>query len=103
TAGAGADALRAGGNAVDAAIAAMLASLTAEPGLTGLGGGGYMLIAQPSGGSLLLDFFVEAPGRGADPTRREELVPIAVDFGDVTQIFNAGPASVGTYGVPAGL
>jgi gamma-glutamyltranspeptidase/glutathione hydrolase len=103
TAAAGADALRAGGNAVDAAIAAVLASLTAEPGLTGLGGGGYMLVAQPDGEAVLLDFFVEAPGRGADPSRREELVPIAVTFGDVTQVFNAGPASVGTYGVPAGL
>jgi gamma-glutamyltranspeptidase/glutathione hydrolase len=81
----------------------VLASLTAEPGLTGLGGGGYMLVAKPSGEASLLDFFVEAPGRGADPARREELVPIPVTFGDVTQIFNAGPASVGTYGVPAGM
>ncbi|MFL5821136.1 MAG: gamma-glutamyltransferase family protein [Solirubrobacteraceae bacterium] len=103
TAGAGADALRSGGNAVDAAIAAMLASLVAEPGLTGLGGGGYMLVAQPGGEATLLDFFVEAPGRGADASRREELVPIPVTFGDVTQVFNAGPASVGTYGVPAGV
>lgn len=95
--------LRAGGNAVDAAIAAVLASLTAEPGLTGLGGGGYMLVAQPDGRSSLLDFFVEAPGAGADPARREELVPMPVDFGDVVQVFNAGPASVGTYGVPAGV
>ena len=54
-------------------------------------------------GAVLLDFFVEAPGRGADPARRAELVPIAVDFGDVTQMFNAGPASVGTYGMPAGV
>jgi gamma-glutamyltranspeptidase / glutathione hydrolase len=103
TAQAGADALRAGGNAVDAAVAAILASLVAEPGLTGLGGGGYMLVAQPGGAATLLDFFVEAPGRGADPSRREELVPIPVTFGDVTQVFNAGPASVGTYGVPAGV
>jgi gamma-glutamyltranspeptidase/glutathione hydrolase len=103
TAQAGADALRAGGNAVDAAVAAILASLVAEPGLTGLGGGGYMLVAQAGGAATLLDFFVEAPGRGADPSRREELVPIPVTFGDVTQVFNAGPASVGTYGVPAGV
>src|SRR5436190_4209438 len=103
TAEAGADALRAGGNAVDAAVAAMLASLVTGPGLTGLGGGGYLLVAQPGGAATLLDFFVEAPGRGADPSRREELVPIPVTFGDVTQVFNAGPASVGTYGVPAGV
>ncbi len=39
--------LRAGGNAVDAAIAAMLASFACEPLLTGLGAGGYMLIDVP--------------------------------------------------------
>ena len=43
----GADALRAGGNAVDAALGAMLASFACEPLLTGLGAGGYMLVAAP--------------------------------------------------------
>ena len=64
TAEAGADALRAGGNAVDAALAAMFASFVAEPMLTGLGAGGYMLVAPPGEEPVLLDFFVEAPGRG---------------------------------------
>jgi gamma-glutamyltranspeptidase/glutathione hydrolase len=103
TARAGADVLRAGGNAVDAAVAAVLASLAAEPLLTGLGAGGYMLVALPGAEPRLLDFFVEAPGQGADPEAREELVPISVSFGDAIQVFNVGPASVGTYGVPAGL
>jgi gamma-glutamyltranspeptidase/glutathione hydrolase len=52
---------------------------------------------------VLLDFFVEAPGRGADPAARAELVPISVSFGDAIQVFNIGPASVGTYGMAAGL
>jgi gamma-glutamyltranspeptidase/glutathione hydrolase len=103
TARAGADVLRAGGNAVDAAVAAVLASIVAEPLLTGLVAGGYMLVALPGAEPCLLDFFVEAPGRGADPEAREELVPISVSFGDAVQVFNVGPASVGTYGVPAGL
>jgi gamma-glutamyltranspeptidase/glutathione hydrolase len=103
TAQAGADVLGAGGNAVDAAIAAVCVSLTAESGLTGLGGGGYMLVSPPEGEAVLLDFFVEAPGRGADPSRRSELLPISVSFGDAVQVFNVGPASVGAYGVPAGL
>ena len=30
-----------------------------------------------------------------------ELVPVSVSFGDADQVFNIGPASVGTYGVPA--
>ncbi len=52
---------------------------------------------------MLLDFFVEAPGRGADPRGLATLVPVSVSFGDAIQVFNIGPASVGTYGVPAGM
>ncbi len=110
---AGAAALRAGGNAVDAALAAMLASFAAEPLLTGLGAGGYMLVVPagsddrlwPDGGAdpVLLDFFVEVPGRGADPAARAELVPVDVSFGDAVQLFNVGAASVGTYGMPRGV
>ncbi len=103
TAGTGADVLRNGGNAVDAALGAMLASFSCEPLLTGLGAGGYMLVVGPDGRPSLLDFFVEASGRGADPAARSELVPIDVSFGDAEQVFNIGAASVGAYGVPAGL
>ncbi len=100
---AGAVVLRAGGNAVDAALGAMLASSVCEPLLTGLGAGGYMLVAHPQRAPVLLDFFVEAPGRGADPDSHGELVPVEVSFGDAIQIFNIGPASVGCYGVGAGI
>jgi gamma-glutamyltranspeptidase/glutathione hydrolase len=103
TAQAGADALREGGNAVDAAVAAILASVVCEPLLTGLGAGGYMLVVEPGRDPVLLDFFVEAPGRGSDPAAREELIPITVSFGDAIQVFNIGAASVGTYGMPAGI
>jgi gamma-glutamyltranspeptidase/glutathione hydrolase len=106
TAQTGADALRDGGNAVDAAVAAMLASFACEPLLTGLGAGGYMLVVTPGEQPALLDFFVEAPGRGAgaDPAAaRGELIPITVSFGDAIQVFNIGAASVGTYGTPIGI
>ena len=103
TAESGADVLRGGGNAVDAAVAAMLASFACEPLLTGLGAGGYMLVVAPGQAPVLLDFFVEAPGRGADPAAREELIPITVSFGDAIQVFNIGAASVGTYGTPIGI
>ncbi len=95
--------LREGGNAVDAAVAAVLASIVCEPLLTGLGAGGYMLVVPPGGEPVLLDFFVEASGRGSDPDAREELIPITVSFGDAIQVFNIGAASVGTYGLPAGI
>jgi len=103
TAQAGADVLRAGGNAVDAAVAAVLTSFVAEPLLTGLGAGGYLLVAPPDADPVLLDFFVEAPGRGADPAARAALVPLPVSFGDAEQVFHIGAASCGTYGVPAGV
>jgi gamma-glutamyltranspeptidase/glutathione hydrolase len=99
----GAEVLRRGGNAVDAALGAMLTSFVCEPLLTGLGAGGYMLVAAPGRDPVLLDFFVEAPGRGLPRGERAALVPVAISFGDAVQEFNIGVASVGGYGVPAGV
>jgi len=103
TAEAGARVLREGGNAVDAAVGAVLASSAAEPLLTGLGAGGYLLVAGPGVEATVLDFFVAAPGRGADRAERAPLEAVDVDFGDAVQVFNIGPASCGVPGVPAGL
>jgi gamma-glutamyltranspeptidase/glutathione hydrolase len=104
TAVAGADALRGGGNAVDAAVAAVLMSFVAESPLTGPGAGGFMLVHTPAGGAHLLDFFVAAPGRGLDQRRPAELTPIDVHFSeDAVQRFNVGPSSCGAYGTPRGL
>ncbi len=102
TAEAGAWALREGGNAVDAAIAAVLASVSAESPLTGLGAGGHLLVHGPGTEPTLLDFFVAAPGLGGE-TRSAELVPVEIHFGDVGQVFNVGAASCGVPGVPSGL
>jgi gamma-glutamyltranspeptidase / glutathione hydrolase len=103
TAEAGARILREGGNAVDAAVGAVLASWATEPLLTGPGAGGYMLVAGAGEEPTLLDFFVEAPGHGADPSARADLLPCEVSFGDAVQVFNCGPASCGVYGMTAGL
>jgi gamma-glutamyltranspeptidase/glutathione hydrolase len=103
TAETGARVLREGGNAVDAAVAAALASWTAEPHLSGPGSGGYMLVAGRAERPTLLDFFVEAPGRGADLAARGPLLPVDVFFGEVVQAFHAGAASCGVPGTPAGL
>jgi gamma-glutamyltranspeptidase/glutathione hydrolase len=102
TAEAGARVLREGGNAVDAAIGAMLTSFVAEPLLTGLGAGGYMMVAGPGQAPALLDFFVEAPYRSQDGSAAE-LEAVDVSFGDAVQVFYIGPASCGVYGTPAGV
>lgn len=103
TAEAGAQVLREGGNAFDAAICAVLASLAVESQLTGLGAGGFLLAHTAEGEDHLLDFFVEAGGRGLDPAQRGELVAVEVLFDETPQLFNIGPASCGVPGVPAGL
>ena len=65
TAEAGARILAEGGNAVDACIAAALASWVAESPLTGPGAGGFMLVHRARDRTdHLLDFFVAVPGLG---------------------------------------
>ena len=99
TARSGAEVLRAGGNAVDAALAALMTSFMAEPLLTGLGAGGYMLVSPPGGEPVLLDFMVAAPSHG----ERSPLDAVVIDFGDAVQVFHIGASSCGVYGVPAGI
>src|SRR4029453_7998013 len=102
TAEAGAAVLREGGNAVDAAVAAVLTSFVAESPLTGFGAGGVMLAHHPGTEVVLIDFFVAGGGR--DGTERSaELVPVPVYFDDTPQTFNVGAASCGVPGNPAGL
>jgi gamma-glutamyltranspeptidase/glutathione hydrolase len=81
----------------------VLVSFVCEPLLTGLGAGGYMLVVAPGQTPVLLDFFVEAPGRGPRAAGLAELIPVTISFGDALQVFNIGAASVGAYGTPAGL
>ncbi len=103
TAEAGAHVLREGGNAVDAAVGAVMASFTAESPLTSLGAGGFMLVHLAGGGDHLLDFFVEAGGRGLDLDARGELEPVEIVFDETPQVFHVGPASCGIPGTAAGL
>jgi gamma-glutamyltranspeptidase/glutathione hydrolase len=104
TARAGADVLRGGGNAVDAAVACVLMSFVAESPLTGPGAGGFMLVHTTGGEDHLLDFFVAAPGRGLDGAEPAALMPIDVRFSEnAIQRFNVGPSSCGAYGTTLGL
>jgi gamma-glutamyltranspeptidase/glutathione hydrolase len=102
TAEVGAQVLREGGNAVDAAVCAVLASFAVESPLTGFGAGGFMMVHR-GGETTLLDFFVAAPGRDGIE-RGAELVPVQVHFdAETVQTFYVGPVSCGVPGTAVGL
>ena len=103
TTAAGIEILEDGGSAVDAAVAAGLASCVAETVMTGLLGGGHAIVLDAANGSVRnLDCFCAVPGLGADP-REAELVHLEVPFGAEVVHYAVGAASCAVPGVPAGL
>ena len=90
--------LRAGGNAFDAAIAGGFASAVAEPALTSIGGGGFLLARPASGSPVLFDFFVDTPGRGLSGDLEPQLEPVTVRFPGSEQEFHVGPGSAAVPG-----
>ncbi len=94
---AGLEILKAGGNAVDAAVAVGFAMAVTYPEAGNIGGGGFMLIRRASGESIAVDYREEAP---AAATRNmyldSEGNPVA---GSIT----VGARAAGVSGTVAGL
>ena len=101
TAAAAAEILADGGNAFDAAIAALWAACIAEPVLASPGGGGFMM-ALHQGRAHLFDFFVDTPARKR-PASDIEFKEIHADFGPATQAFHIGHGASATPGFVPGL
>ncbi len=104
TSRAAAEMLSLGGNAFDAAVSAGFASVVAEPSLTSLGGGGFLL-AHIAGQNedILFDFFVNTPGLNAGKAIKPVMTPVDIVFPQHTQVFHTGFASAAVPGMLKGL
>jgi gamma-glutamyltranspeptidase / glutathione hydrolase len=102
TAGAAAAILAAGGNAFDAALAALFSSCVCEPVLASLGGGGFLLAHPQNGNSVLYDFFAHTPAR-KPPVADLDFHPIIADFGTAQQEFHIGMGSIAVPGAIRGI
>ena len=106
TVAAGMAMLEQGGNAVDAAVAAAFASFIAEIGVVHLGGSGMAHLYDPQENlSVVYDFFSNSPGLDGSAGSQEvmDFNEITIDFGETTQNFHLGRASVAVPGNIFGL
>lgn len=94
---AGAEVLAAGGNAVDAAIATGFALAVTHPSAGNIGGGGFMVIRFPDGGTTALDFREKAPAR-AHPE-----MFVGADGEYSSEIHHRSHLAVGVPGTVAGF
>lgn len=95
---AGHEVARLGGNAVDVAVAAALATMATEPGIVSLAGGGFVSVWPAGGDPVVVDGNVEMPGRGLG---REAfgrgVAEVFTEYGGGVTMF-AGHGSVATPG-----
>lgn len=93
---AGVEIMRAGGNAVDAAVATGFALAVVHPAAGNLGGGGFMLARMADGKTHFIDFREKAPA-AATPNMYLD------SNGDVTDDTWLGYRAIGVPGTVAGL
>jgi gamma-glutamyltranspeptidase/glutathione hydrolase len=93
----GAQILRAGGNAVDAAVAVGFALAVTHPQAGNIGGGGFMLIRRANGEAVVVDYREAAP---AAASRNMYVNSNGKVIADASRV---GPLSAGVPGTVAGL
>ncbi len=100
----GREILAAGGNAVDAAVAATFVSFLSEIAFVHLGGSGIAQVYHPRRGPQVYDFFSNHPGIGAQRTPSElDFSEVWIDYGGARQSFHLGRGSVAVPGNVFGL
>ncbi len=100
---AGARLAEAGGNAVDAALAAAIVAATTEPGVSSLGGGGFITVWPPGGAPETIDGYAEMPGRGGRPEQLGKALVVAeFPYGGGVKTM-VGHGAVAAPGSPAAL
>ncbi len=87
--------LEAGGNAMDAAAAAYLMAIVAEPAMASIWAGAIALVQDQNGNTQMLDGFCQTPKTKSEDA---EHWPIDVVFDGVTERYYGGPGSVAVSG-----
>jgi gamma-glutamyltranspeptidase/glutathione hydrolase len=88
----------AGGNAVDAALAAALVAMVNEVGIVSLSSGAFVTV-QPAGAgpAYTVDGWMDMPGRGRDLQPSESTWDVATEYGGGVDV-TIGPGSVAVHG-----
>lgn len=81
----------------------MFVSMATEPGIVGMGAGGFISVWAPGEEPVVIDAFIEMPGRGLDPSELHKGLDLVwLDYGGGLSTY-VGYGSVGTPGAVAGL
>ena len=100
TAEIGAQILKEGGNAIDAAVAACFATGAGEPSLTSLAGGSCIVLKESKSNKVYsFNSFAKVPGLGLKKNPAKDFEGKNLCFGETKQTFYIGKASVAVTGL----
>jgi gamma-glutamyltranspeptidase / glutathione hydrolase len=91
---AGVDMMKAGGNAIDAAVATGFALAVVHPAAGNIGGGGFMLIRTNEGKTNFIDFREKAPGKATATMYQDKSGNVVPQLSRVGYLASGVPGSV---------